>query len=117
MGLSKRAKKDYLRPFAKPPDSHFPKRPSRVQGPEAWSAALRPCEGALLTTQELPASGSHPGVRGWTQDDRHMTPGVRSRASLRDQNGAVLHRQEADPLFVRPHPRSRADAEPDRGSA
>ena len=61
------------------PISHLSTRPSRVHGLEAWSAALRPCEGAPLTTQGLPASGSRKGVRGWTQDDRHSTPGLRSR--------------------------------------
>ena len=53
-------------------------------------------------------------------DAGHNMTDARESVPARPQgnkDGAILHRQEADPQVVRPHPRSRADAEPDRGSA
>ena len=45
-----------------------------------------------------------------------ITRGDRPRVQG-SHDGAIVHRQEADPEVFRPHPRSCANAEPDRGSA
>ena len=90
-GLFKRLEKAYLGGFAK-----FPIPMTRVFArtrSEAWSAALRPCEGAPLTIQglssvRLPNPGSAEGGRRM----QISTAGACARASSRDKNGAILHR-------------------------
>ena len=90
-GLPKPAETPYFGGFAKfpiPMTWVFARARS-----EAWSAALRPCEGAPLATQglssvRLPNPGSAEGGRRMTVRPRDPC----ARASSRDKNGAILHR-------------------------
>src|SRR6185437_14788408 len=108
-GLPSGAEKSYLGSFAK--SLRFTHR-FRACCSEAWSAALRPCEGAPPTSPGgIPASGSAAGRRSEGGRRDLVDAGSLSRGVSREQDGAILHQQEADPQVVRPHPRSRGYAE------
>ena len=89
-GLPKPAETPYFGGFAKfpiPMTWVFARARS-----EAWSAALRPCEGAPLTIQGLSSVRLPPWEAPRVDAGCKFRPRACARVSSRDKNGAILHR-------------------------